>query len=67
MEQTENLGGHVPPVPPWFLRLCRYFFRSFSSQTRLISPIKKQICAISPTQQLSKKLLTNYRKVSLGT
>ena len=22
MEQTENLGGHVPPVPPWFLRLC---------------------------------------------
>ena len=22
MEQIENLGGHVPPVPPWFLRLC---------------------------------------------
>ena len=22
MEQTENLGGYVPPVPPWFLRLC---------------------------------------------
>ena len=25
MEQTEKLGGgggHVPPVPPWFLRLC---------------------------------------------
>ena len=21
MEQIENLGGHVPPVPPWFLRL----------------------------------------------
>ena len=22
MEQTENLEGHVPPVPPWFLHLC---------------------------------------------
>ena len=25
MEQSKNLGGHVPPVPPvppWFLRLC---------------------------------------------
>ena len=22
MAQTENLGGHVPPVPPWFLYLC---------------------------------------------
>ena len=23
MEQTEYLGVHVPPVPPWFLRLCQ--------------------------------------------
>ena len=34
MEQTENLGGgHVPPVPPWFLRLCTVqdTFRSIPS------------------------------------
>ena len=35
MEQSENLGGHVPPVPPWFLRL--WFCISDSNWVYLVS------------------------------
>ena len=59
MEQTENLGGHVPPVPPWFLRLwnvCKSRFKIRQSKIGL-----KEI----PTPKLGRTMVMTVPKVCI--